>query len=333
MSDQTTRVAVIGVGHFGRIHAAKYAASPHAGLVAVADADAERAGVVAKEFGAEAVSNYRDLAGKVDAVSVAVPTPAHHEVAKFFLESGVHVLVEKPITSAIDEAEELIALAGQRGLTLQVGHLVRFFATDSGLLSAITRPHYIEVIRIAPFAWRGSDVSVVLDLMIHDIDLIVSMVRSNVVRVDAVGSQVLTDHEDIVNARLEFENGCVASITASRVAFRSERRVRVFQPNCFHNVDTLNGRITTIRKPDDMTVTPGAELHASGFDVSETEVSDHDALEAEISAFLNSVVTGEEPVVSGEDGLAALKIAHQIVDSLRAQADKVNASVEAQANG
>lgn len=332
MVDKALRVAVVGVGHFGRIHASKYAANPHTHLVAVADSDPARAEAVAREFGVAPVTDYRDLAGRVDAASVAVPTPGHHEVASFLLKAGIHVLIEKPITAEVAQADDLIALARERGLVLQVGHLVRFFAKDAGLLGEVHAPQYIEVVRIAPFGARGSDVSVVLDLMIHDIDLIVALVRSRLTRVDAVGTKVLSDHEDIVNARLEFENGCVASLTASRVAYRQERRMRIFQPNHFLNVDTLNGRITSVSKPPGMVFRPGADLLSSGFDVSETEISEHDALEAEIAAFAESVASGRPPLVTGEDGRAALDIAHRILDSLQARAELVRAHAEA-ANG
>ena len=319
MRDEVIRVAVIGVGQFGRIHASKYAASARAQLVAVADTDVERGQSVAQRYGVRPVADYRELAGQVDAVSIAVPTSAHYEVARFFLENGVHVLIEKPITSEISQADELISLARSGKLALQVGHLVRFFAQDTGLLQSVSQPHYIEVDRISPYVPRVADVSIVLDLMIHDIDLILALVDSPVVQVDAVGSPVLSEVEDIVNARLQFENGCVANITASRVAFKSERRMRIFQPDCVYMVDSLKGSVTEVRKPDGMKETSGTDLYSSGFEIVEHGLSEHDALQAEIDAFLASIASDTDAVVTGEDGRTALEVAHRILDSVKAQ--------------
>ncbi|WP_217358710.1 Gfo/Idh/MocA family protein [Thalassococcus sp. S3] len=305
------RTAVIGVGHFGRFHAEKYAASENADLVAVVDADATRAGEVASKHGAQALTDYRALIGLVDAVSIAVPTIAHYEIARFFLDHGVHVLVEKPFTSTIAEADDLILRARSANLVLQIGHLERFFCADSGLFDQVTAPLFIEALRIAPFKPRGADVSVIFDLMIHDIDLIASLVDAPIVSVDAVGTPVLSDHEDIVNARIAFENGCVATITASRIAFKSERKLRVFQPDCMLVANLLERRMTCVRK---ITTEDGPRL-----DVDEWEVGAQDPLRTEISSFLQAVASGGEPVVTGEDGREALIIAERIVESLRAQ--------------
>ncbi len=324
MSEKTIRVAVVGVGHFGKIHAAKYAASPNAQLVAVADADPERGGEIARLYGITSVTDHRDLIGKVDAVSIAVPTTLHYAVARFFLENGVHVLIEKPITSEVAQADELIALAHGNRLVLQVGHLVRFFAKDTGLLDAVRNPLYIEAARITPFSPRVTDVSVVLDLMIHDIDLIAVLVKSPVARIQAVGAPVLSDHVDIVNARLEFENGCVANVTASRVAFKSERKMRIFQPDRMFNVDTVAGSVQMIRKPDGRIDILGPDLATSGLDMTETVLSGHDALMAEVEAFLDAIRTGREPVVSGEDGRVALDIAQGVLDAVAQQAEKAH---------
>lgn len=304
------RTAVVGVGHFGRRHAEKFAVRENADLVAVVDVDAERAGDVARQYGALGLADYRKLAGRVDAVSVAVPTAAHHEVARFFLDHGVHVLVEKPMTTTVEQADDLIRRARARGLVLQVGHLERFLCAESGLLRRVNAPLYVEALRVAPFKARGTDIGVVLDLMIHDIDLVASLVGAPIVSVEAVGTPVLSAHEDIVNARLAFESGCVATITASRVAFKSERRVRIFQPDGLFSIDLLNRRVAEVRKA---TTTGGARL-----DVEEHELRVHDALGAEIGGFLDAVARGGEPVVTGEDGRAALVIAGRVVESLRA---------------
>ena len=266
-----------------------------------------------------------DLIGLVDAVSVAVPTSAHHEVARLFLEQGVHVLLEKPIASDLAQADELIRCARANGRILQVGHLERFFAIETGLIDAVTMPVYIEAVRVAPFQPRGNDVSVVLDLMIHDIDLITVLVRAPVADVDAVGSPILSDHEDIVNTRLRFENGCVANITASRVAFKSERRMRIFQPDSLLSVDLLKRHFATVRKNDAAAIKAGA----ASFVLYERELSDHDALRAELRSFLTAVATGTPPVVSGEDGRAALEIGNRIIESLQRHAALVRKRIRA----
>jgi len=317
------RTAVVGVGHFGSFHAEKYAADPRAELVAVVDADAARAQAVAARLGTRALSDPAALAGAVDAVSIAVPTAAHHPVARFFLDRGVHVLVEKPFTATVAEADDLIARARAGGLVLQVGHLERFFCAESGILAAVTAPVFIEALRIAEFRPRGADVSVVLDLMIHDIDLVAALVGAPVSRVDAVGAPVFSASEDIVNARLVFENGCVATITASRVAFRSERKVRVFQPEGLLTIDLLERRVRSVRKSaadgsggSGGSGAPG--LDVTGFDVTERDLGRRDTLKAQIGGFLEAVATGGRPVVTGEDGRAAVVIAGQVTDSLRA---------------
>lgn len=328
MTEREIRVGVAGVGHFGRIHASKYAQLPGARLVAVADADEARARAVAEELGCAALTDPLDLIGQVDAVSIAVPTSRHHEVARAFLEAGVHVLIEKPITAQVAEADALIALARARGLVLQVGHLVRFFAKDTGLLERVRAPIYIEASRITPYSPRVTDVSVVLDLMIHDIDLIMVLAGSPVTSVEAVGAPVISNHEDIVNARLGFESGAVANITASRVAFKSERKMRIFQADRMFNVDSLAGTVDEILRPQGELRTLGPDLAHSGLEVTRHELGRHDALGAEIAAFVQSVREGREPVVSGEDGRAALDVAHRILGAVAARAARVGAAAD-----
>ncbi|MGF1446703.1 MAG: Gfo/Idh/MocA family protein [Pikeienuella sp.] len=304
------RTAVVGVGHFGRLHAEKLASDGRAELVAVVDVDPDRARKVAECHGTRLVTDHRALLGQVDAVTIAVPTAAHYEIARFFLDNGVHVLVEKPFTSTVDEADDLIRRARAGGLVLQVGHLERFFCAKIGLLQSVSRPLYIEALRISPFRPRGSDVSVVLDLMIHDIDLIASLVDAPIKSVDAVGAPVLSQQEDIANARLLFENGCVATVTASRVAFKSERRVRVFQPDGLLSIDLLKRRVGVIRKT--------MQADNPNFDVEEREFGEQDPLRDEIMGFIEAVATGGVPLVTGEDGRAALVIAQRVTESLRA---------------
>lgn len=320
-TDGKIRAGVVGVGHFGRYHAQKYAQAAGAELVAVSDADAARAGDVAAAHGARAEIDYRALIGQVDAVSIAVPTSRHYEVARAFLEAGVHVLIEKPITSSVEEADALIALARARGLVLQVGHLVRFFAKDTGLIDRVSQPLYIEATRITPYSPRVTDVSVVLDLMIHDIDLIMVLAQSPVARVEAVGAPVLSPSEDIVNARLTFESGCVANITTSRVAFKSERKMRIFQHDRMFNVDSLAGHVDEIERPDGAVETLGPDLESSGLRVTRRSLDGFDALEAEINAFLTAIGRADEPVVTGEDGRAALDVAERIHAAVARQAE------------
>ena len=305
--------AVIGVGYLGRFHAQKYAALPEAQLVAVADSDPEVAARVARELGVRAVPDYRELLGAVQAVSVVTPTPAHAPIAAAFLETGAHVLVEKPITTTAAEAEMLIRTAVARGRVLQVGHLERFNPVVLGAERYLKRPRFVECHRLAPFRERGTDVNVVLDLMIHDIDLLQSIVGSEIVSLDAVGTAVFSRETDIANARIRFANGCVANATASRVSLKTERKFRIFQDDAYLSLDLQQKILTVIRKRD---ATPGdAQLPVS---IAEESFEQGDALRAEIEAFLKAV-RGVGPVaVSGEDGLRALRTAIAISEALGA---------------
>jgi predicted dehydrogenase len=305
------RTAVIGAGYLGRFHAQKYAALPQVDLLAVVDTDAEARDRVAREVGCEAVADYRSLLGKVDAVSVVTPTPLHHRVSMDFLEAGAHVLVEKPITSTMDEARELVATAARRGRVLQVGHLERFNPAILAIEGLLDRPRFVESNRLAPFKPRGTDVSVVLDLMIHDIDLIQNIVNSPVESIDAVGAPVFTDEIDIANARIRFENGCVADATASRISMKSERKLRVFQADAYLSIDLQQKVLTMVRKGSGapQAGVPPVEINEQSFDPG-------DALRDEIVSFLECIETGRRPVVSGEDGLQALETAIRIGELL-----------------
>jgi len=297
------RAAVIGVGYLGRFHAQKYAALEGVELVAVADADAARAAAVGAEVHAAAIADYRALLGKVDLVSVVAPTEAHFEVVKAFLESGAHVLVEKPITRTVAEAEELVALAGRHGRLLQVGHLERFNPAWLALRPRIKAPLFIEAHRLAPFKPRGTDVSVVLDLMIHDVDLILSVVDSEVAEVRASGAPVLTDGVDIGNARIEFKNGCVANLTASRVSAGTLRKMRLFQKDEYLAIDFGQRLLSVARRQD------GAEPPIT---TEQIEAPADDALMSEVRAFVEAVRKGAPAPVSGEDGKRALALALEI---------------------
>jgi predicted dehydrogenase len=307
------RVAVVGVGYLGRFHAQKYAALAECELVALADPDAEAVGALARELGTRAVADYRQLLGQVDAVSVVTPTPLHFEVARIFLDAGVHVLVEKPITETVDQARQLIAAAQRAGRVLQVGHLERFNPAILAAEPHLHSPRFIECQRLAPFRERGTDVNVVLDLMIHDLDLVQSIVGSPIASIDAVGTPVFSAEIDIANARIRFTNGCVVNATASRVSLKTERKLRIFRDDAYLSIDLQQKILTVIRKQP--TILGEMRLPVS---IDEQSFESGDALLSEIEAFLASC-RGERPVVvSGEDGMRALETAVTITTAVMA---------------
>ncbi|HJY81203.1 MAG TPA: Gfo/Idh/MocA family oxidoreductase [Candidatus Binatia bacterium] len=305
------RVGVVGVGYLGYFHAQKYAVQPSVKLVGVVDVDSTRATEVAVACHTQASADYRDLFGQVDCVSIAVPTQLHHVVARDFLTRGIDVLVEKPLTATAAEGRELVELAAHHHCILQVGHLERFNPALRSLAGILTAPRFIECHRVAPFVERGTDVDVVRDLMIHDLDVILSLVRSSVASMEAFGVPVLTAEPDIANARLRFASGCIANITASRVALKRERKMRIFQPDTYLVVDYGEQRIRICRRE------PGSQPGGlPNLTYEEREVGGEDALEEEIRAFLRAVRERSEPVVSGHDGLQALEVAEQIIGCL-----------------
>ena len=298
------RVAVVGVGYLGRFHAQKYASLPGCELVAVADAHPDVGGAVASELGTRAVADYRELLGKVAAVSIVTPTATHFEIARAFLESGTHVLVEKPITESVEQARTLVAAARRAGRVLQVGHLERFNPTIVAAEPHLRTPRFIDCQRLAPFRERGTDVNVVLDLMIHDLDIVQSIVGSEIEHIDAVGTPVFSPEIDIANARIRFANGCVANATASRVSLKTERRLRIFQDDAYLSLDLQQKILTVIRK---QAVAAGeARLPVS---IDEQSFEPGDALRSEIEAFLASCRGERTVAVSGEDGARALQTA------------------------
>ena len=327
MADRV-RVAVVGSGYFGRFHADHYSRNLRAKLVAVVDTDLERGRAVASEFGGEAASDYRSIIGKIDAASVAVPTPLHYAIARDLIEAGVHVLVEKPLTDSEETGRELTKLAEARKTVLQVGHIERFSGAYRMLSSIISEPLYFESYRIAPWKNRGVEVDVILDLMIHDIDMIIGLVGSPVTQVDAVGTPVLGKRIDIGNARITFESGCIANVTASRVSYKTERRLRVFARNHYLSCDLGEGRINGYRlRGDPMTdglAAIAAETH---------EIEKQDSLANEIDAFLDCVTKGEKPLVDGWAGCEALRVASMIHQSIEEHLRKVQASPGAAAGG
>ena len=305
MAENAIAAGVVGVGYLGKFHAEKYAASAKAHLVGVVDIDQTRANEIAGTVGVPAFTDYRALFGRVQCVSIAVPTRFHYQVARDFIEAGIDVLVEKPLTADIAEARGLVEAATSRGVILQVGHLERFNPAIRRLEGIIKDPKFVECHRLAPFVERGTDVDVVLDLMIHDIDVIASLVRSQVQRVEAVGVPVLTDKPDIANARIKFVNGCIANVTSSRVSLKRERKIRFFQPDAYISIDYDQRRAQIYRKP-----APGAgwlDIRAEN-----VEIKDGDALADEIDSFLDCVRARTLPLVGGADGLRALEIASMI---------------------
>ena len=305
------RAAVIGVGYLGRFHAQKYAQATECELVAVADSRQEAGAKVAAEVGTRAVTDYRELLGKVDAVSVVTPTPAHLPITRDFLNAGAHVLVEKPITETIDEAREMIALAARNKRVLQVGHLERFNAAILAAEPYLRSPRFVECHRLAPYRERGTDVNVVLDLMIHDIDIVQTIVGAPIVSIDAIGTPVFSEEIDIANARIHFANGCVANATASRVSVKTERKLRIFEDDAYLSLDLQQKILTLIRKRP--ASEPPGPLPVT---IDEQNLDQGDALKAEIESFLDCIRTGRPPVVSGEAGLMALETATRITEQV-----------------
>ncbi len=308
-----TRIAVIGVGYLGKFHADKYAQHPDVELIAVCDVNQDTANAIAKKHKIKAVSDYRELLGLVDAVSIAVPTIMHHEIGKIFLENNVHVLIEKPITQTVAEASELIEIAKRNNLVFQVGHLERFNSATLALDGYLDDPRFIESNRLAPFNPRGTDVNVVLDLMIHDIDIIQSIIKSPIKHIDAHGAPILSEYIDIANARITFENGCVANVTASRISFKTERKTRIFQPNSYISIDFQNKKFAVFNKGEGEMFPGIPEINRK-----ETVFEKSDSLLLEIKAFIHAVQTGTTPPVTGEDGRAALATAQEISRMIRA---------------
>ena len=308
------RAAVVGVGYLGRFHAQKYARIANCELVAVVDSSPEVRERVAAELGTRAVADPAALLGEVDAVSIATPTAAHFPIARQLLAGGAHVLVEKPITETPDEARELIRLAAERGCVLQVGHLERFNAAILAAEPYLRTARFVECHRLAPYRERGTDVNVVLDLMIHDIDIIQTIVGAAVTSIDAIGTPVFSEEVDIANARLHFANGCVANVTASRVSMKTERKLRLFSPHdeAYLSIDLQQKILTLIRKR------PGAPSAGQlPVTIEEQSFDQGDALAAEIESFLDSIRSGRPPVVSGEAGLWALETAIRITEQVR----------------
>ena len=305
------KVGVVGVGYFGQFHTEKYAKIEEVDLVGVVDVDTSRAREIAKRYRTQSFSHHTDLFNRVQAVSIAVPTLFHYSMTKDFFLQGIDVLLEKPISNTLEEADELIGLAQSKGLILQVGHLERFNGALSGLKGRVKNPWFIESHRLGPFSGRGTEVDVVLDLMVHDIDILLSLMNSKVKKFEAVGMPILTRYPDIANARIEFENGCIANLTASRVSKEKIRKTWIFQPDGILSIDYLSQKLSFSKK--------AVPLRKEGIPEMLTEdipVKKIDLLETEIHSFLQSVRDRKDVRVSGLDGKRALEMALQIIQKI-----------------
>ena len=304
------RVGVVGVGYLGKFHARIYSTLPDVELVGVVDANTDTAHKIAAEYRTTAFARPEDLLGQVDAVSVVVPTIYHLEVARPFLENGVHMLMEKPIAPNYDEGKKLVALAEKSGVTFQVGHLERYNAGFMELIKRVAGPRFIEATRIGGFSERATDVDVVTDLMIHDLDLVMALVQSPIRELRATGVPVLTEHVDIANVRLEFENGAVANVTASRVSAKKQRRIRVFGKNSYHALDFADQQVEeVIAHPQPGGARP--EIKAEKLAITPTP-----PLDAELADFVNTVRAKRPPLVDGRTGLEALRVALMVKEKM-----------------
>jgi predicted dehydrogenase len=305
------KVAVIGAGYMGRLHAEKFAARTDCRLVAVADLDSARAAALAGKLGARACDDWREAVNGADAVVVAVPTDGHLEVAGGCLEAGKHVLVEKPIAVDLKEADQLVSLARRSTVLLQIGHVERYNAAFSALAKRMQQPLFIDAERLSGFKQRGADVDVVLDLMIHDLDLTLALARAPVREVKACGFRVLTEDIDIANARIEFDDGCVANLSASRVSQAPVRKLRIFQTDLYASADLQAGRLRYVRQS------------AGAIDEAEESYSGGDALAVQATAFVDAVRHRKPPPVSGEDGRRALEVALEVASLVRERLERV----------
>ncbi|HET7617140.1 MAG TPA: Gfo/Idh/MocA family oxidoreductase [Vicinamibacterales bacterium] len=309
MSRSALRVAVIGVGHLGRHHARLLASLDGAALTHVVDTDADRAKAAAQATGAQALQDYREVLDRVDAVTVAVPTELHREIAMPFLERGIGVLVEKPMARSLDEADALLNAARASGATLAVGHTERYNPAIAAILPHVTTPRFIEVHRLGAFPDRSLDIDVVFDLMIHDLDVILSLVKSDVAAIEAVGVPVLTPRYDIANARLRFENGCIANVTASRISRERVRKIRFFQPDAYISIDYAAQEVEgwrLARRPGERPAIEGGPL----------PVARQEPLARELADFVAACRDRRLPLVTGDDGRRALALAQAIADKM-----------------
>ena len=339
------KVAVIGVGHLGKAHARIYHELPDVELVAVVDTNEKIRESIAKKYKTTALENYKELIGKVDAISVVTPTTTHYKICRDFLENGVHVLVEKPITNNLAEAEHLVELAQNNNVKLQVGHIERFNPIVMEISKRKLNPIYIETLRLSPFRFRSGDIGVTLDLMIHDIDIIRSFVNAKVEKVDAIGVNLLGKNEDLANARIQFKNGCVANVNVSRASFKSLRKIRMFCPDSYVSLDYQAMKGVIYHKPAEVDLVQldyqqGPPKSFLGIPFEEfffhkilkkekISMKAHEPLLKELQSFVSCIVEDKEPAVSGEDGAEALRIATMICDDINSNLKLIQQNLQA----
>ena len=324
---QRLKVAVVGVGHLGKEHARVYAELPGVELYGVVDIQGKQAEKIAQQYNTRHFSNYKEVIDKVTAVSIAVPTKSHYAIAKEFLQQGVHVMIEKPMTGTVSEARELIGISKEKKIVLQAGYIERFNPAIVAIKKLSINPRFIECHRLSPFTFRSADIGVVLDLMIHDIDIILHITGSKVKKFDAVGVNVISDKEDIANVRVQFENGCVANITASRVSLTPMRKMRLFSEDSYISIDYQKKEALIYKKSPKLTL---KSLNISEMDVStiadlrsyvfgdllkieHIKMDDYEPLKKELESFVDCIVGHKEPVVSGAEGLKAIEVANDIM--------------------
>lgn len=327
---QKLRTAVVGVGHLGKEHARIYKKLSEVELVGVVDIQAKQAEKIAQLYDTRSFLNYRDIIDKVDAVSIAVPTKSHYPIAKEFLQHGVHVMIEKPMTGTVPEARELIEISKEKNIVLQAGYIERFNPAIIAIKKLLIKPKFIECHRLSPFTFRSADIGVVLDLMIHDIDIILHITGSRVKKFDAVGVNVISDKEDIANVRIQFMNGCVANVTASRVSLTPMRKMRLFSEDSYISIDYQKKDALIYKKSPELTL---KKLNISGMDVStiadlksyvfgdllkieHIKMDDDEPLKKELESFVKCVIERNEPIVSGEEGLKAIEVANDILHEI-----------------
>ncbi|MBN1621950.1 MAG: Gfo/Idh/MocA family oxidoreductase [Endomicrobiales bacterium] len=307
------KTAVIGVGSLGQHHARILASHPQSMLSALVDTDLKRLEKISNKLKIEEFITYKDIIGKVEAAVIAVPTPMHYQIAKDLLEAGIHCLVEKPFTTAVKEAEELISLSMAKKTVLQVGHIERFNPAVIAAMPYINNPKFIEVNRLGPYDPRTSHIGVILDLMIHDLDILLSLVQDKVIGVEAHGAKILSDHEDIVKARIKFEKGCVADVSASRVSLEKYRKIRIFQPDSYISVDYAGKNLKIYQKKENVKVVKGL----GDIKVLKPKLKNEEQLYKELDHFLQCVSEGKKAVVSGEHGRDALELALEILKNIK----------------
>lgn len=299
------KVGIVGVGHLGAIHAKVYSKLPNVDLVGVCDCNLERALEIGKKYHTRSYADYEDLFDKVEAASIVVPTSLHYNIAKEFLNAGIHVLIEKPITKTLSEADELIEIAQKKDLIIQVGHVERFNAAVLALEKYLKKPKFVECQRLGPFHKRVEDVGVVLDLMIHDIDIVLGLIKQDVVNIEAVGLSTMSDHEDVANVRLIFEDGTIADITASRVTKDVVRKIRIFQEDSYISLDYMDQDVTIFKKT-------GNKILKEKVKVKKTQ-----PLNEELESFIKCVTAHQKPIVSGVEGRRALQVALAIIEKIK----------------